>query len=54
MYGARPLKRLNQQELETPIAYALVQGELGDGDTARVDLNDGKIVVIPSVRAQVA
>jgi ATP-dependent Clp protease ATP-binding subunit ClpB len=44
---------LIQQDLETPIAYVLVQGELRDGDTARVDLKDGKIVVIPVVQAQV-
>jgi len=52
-YGARPLKRLIQQDLEIPIAYALVQGELRDGNTARVELKDGKIVVIPIDQAQV-
>ena len=54
VYGARPLKRLIQQDLETPIAYALVKGELRDGDTTHVELKDGKIVVIPTIRAQVA
>jgi len=54
VYGARPLKRLIQQDLEIPIAYALVQGELRDGDTARVELKDGKIVVIPVAQAHVA
>jgi ATP-dependent Clp protease ATP-binding subunit ClpB len=53
VYGARPLKRLIQQDLETPIGYALVQGELRDGDTAHVELKDGKIVVIPAVRTEV-
>lgn len=53
VYGARPLKRLIQQDLEIPIAYALVQGELRDGDTARVELKDGKIVVIPVAQPQV-
>ena len=51
VYGARPLKRLIQQDLEIPIAYALVQGELRDGDSARVELKDGKIVVIPVAQA---
>jgi ATP-dependent Clp protease ATP-binding subunit ClpB len=51
VYGARPLKRLIQQDLETPIAYLLVKGELRDGDTAHVELKDGKIAVIPTVRA---
>ena len=40
VYGARPLKRLIQQEIETPIARQLVKGELRDGDTATVDLKD--------------
>ncbi|UVT18382.1 MAG: ATP-dependent chaperone ClpB [Nitrospira sp.] len=54
VYGARPLKRLIQQDLETPIGYALVKGELRDGDMAHVDFKDGKIVLIPTVRPQVA
>jgi ATP-dependent Clp protease ATP-binding subunit ClpB len=53
VYGARPLKRLIQQDLETPIGYALVKGELRDGDMAHVDFKDGKIVLIPTVRPQV-
>ena len=48
VYGARPLKRLIQLDLETPIARLLVKGELRDGGTAKVDVKDGKIVVIPS------
>ncbi len=47
VYGARPLKRLIQQELETPIARQLVMGELRDGDTAAVDTKDGRIVIVP-------
>jgi len=49
VYGARPLKRLIQQELETPMARLIVKGELRDGDTASVDVKDGAIVVIPTV-----
>ena len=52
VYGARPLKRLIQLELETPIARLLVKGELRDGGTAKVDVKDGKIVVIPTTEAQ--
>ena len=47
VYGARPLKRLIQQELETPIARQLVKGELRDGDKAAVDTKDGRIVIVP-------
>ena len=49
VYGARPLKRLIQQELETPMARQLVKGELRDGDTATVDLKDQHIVIVPTV-----
>ncbi|GKS58443.1 chaperone protein ClpB [Nitrospira sp.] len=52
VYGARPLKRLIQQELETPIARQLVKGELRDGDTAMVDTKDGSIVIVPVVEAE--
>jgi ATP-dependent Clp protease ATP-binding subunit ClpB len=52
VYGARPLKRLIQQDIETPIARLLVKGELRDGDTARLDLKKGQIVVVPTVEAR--
>ncbi|MES4785789.1 MAG: hypothetical protein C4294_08185, partial [Nitrospiraceae bacterium] len=51
VYGARPLKRLIQQEIETPIARLLVKGELQDGDTATVDVKNGGVIVIPTVEA---
>jgi ATP-dependent Clp protease ATP-binding subunit ClpB len=49
VYGARPLKRLIQQEIETPMARQLVKGELRDGDTATVELKDQHIVIVPMV-----
>ena len=49
VYGARPLKRLIQQEIETPMARQLVKGELRDGDTATVELKDQQIVIVPTV-----
>jgi ATP-dependent Clp protease ATP-binding subunit ClpB len=51
VYGARPLKRLIQQQIETPMARQLVKGELRDGDTATVDMNDGQIVIVPTITA---
>ncbi|HET7058646.1 MAG TPA: ATP-dependent chaperone ClpB [Nitrospiraceae bacterium] len=51
VYGARPLKRLIQQDIETPIARLLVKGELRDGETATVELKDGRMTVIPTVEA---
>lgn len=52
VYGARPLKRLIQQEVETPMARQLVKGELRDGDSAMVDVKDDRIVVIPVVESR--
>jgi len=36
-YGARPLRRLMQQEIDDRLARALLGGEIRDGDTVRVD-----------------
>ncbi|HBH80606.1 MAG TPA: type VI secretion system ATPase TssH, partial [Nitrospira sp.] len=52
VYGARPLKRLIQQELETPIAKLLVKGELRDGHTASVDMKNGALLVTPIVEGE--
>ncbi|QNI53650.1 ATP-dependent Clp protease ATP-binding subunit ClpB [Synechococcus sp. BIOS-E4-1] len=38
VYGARPLKRAIQRELETPIAKAILSGRFGDGDDVSVDV----------------
>jgi ATP-dependent Clp protease ATP-binding subunit ClpB len=39
IYGARPLRRLMQTEIDDRLAMALLSGEVRDGDTVRVDLN---------------
>jgi ATP-dependent Clp protease ATP-binding subunit ClpB len=44
-YGARPLKRFLQHELETRIGRALVAGEVPDGATVRVDVEGGRLAV---------
>jgi ATP-dependent Clp protease ATP-binding subunit ClpB len=38
MYGARPLRRLMQQEIDDRLARALLGGTIRDGDTVRVDV----------------
>jgi ATP-dependent Clp protease ATP-binding subunit ClpB len=40
VYGARPLKRAVQQQLENPLAQKLLAGEFGPGDTVVVDARD--------------
>jgi len=41
VYGARPLKRAIQQQLENPLAQRILRGEFGPGDTVRVVAADG-------------
>ncbi|MEQ8804083.1 MAG: AAA family ATPase, partial [Haliea sp.] len=38
VYGARPLKRAIQHELENPLANRILSGEFGPGDTILVDV----------------
>ena len=38
VYGARPLKRVIQNHLETPLAQALLEGRFGRGDTIKIQL----------------
>ena len=42
VYGARPLKRAIQKELETPLGRRLLAGEIKDGDKVIVDWKDGE------------
>jgi ATP-dependent Clp protease ATP-binding subunit ClpB len=41
-YGARPLKRAIQREIETPLARRILAGELRDGQTILVDHASGR------------
>ncbi len=41
VYGARPLKRAIQQQLENPLAEALLEGRFGSGDTIHVSPGTG-------------
>jgi len=45
VYGARPLKRYLQRELETRVARAIIGGTVGDGGTLRVTLVDGALSI---------
>ena len=44
VYGARPLKRAIQQQLENPLASRILAGEFGQGDTVKVDAEGGQLV----------
>ncbi len=42
-FGARPLKRLIQQEVETPLSYRIVKGEIKEGDTVTLIKKDAAL-----------
>ena len=44
VYGARPLKRTIQRELQDPLALKILQGEFRGGDIVLVDARDGELV----------
>ncbi|MBD3348076.1 MAG: ATP-dependent chaperone ClpB, partial [Candidatus Eisenbacteria bacterium] len=44
VYGARPLKRALQREVQNPLAVRILEGEYVDGDTVVVDAEDGKMI----------
>ena len=43
VYGARPLKRAIQRELETQMAKSILRGEFNDGDTIFVDVQNERL-----------
>lgn len=47
-YGARPLARLIEKEVLNRLAVLILRGSVLDGETARVVLEDGHIVVLPN------
>jgi ATP-dependent Clp protease ATP-binding subunit ClpB len=54
VYGARPLRRFIQREVETRIGRALIAGEIADGATITIDAEGGELVVrwrLPEVEA---
>jgi ATP-dependent Clp protease ATP-binding subunit ClpB len=42
-FGARPLKRVIQRQVQDPLALRLLQGDFVDGDLVRVDARDGHL-----------
>jgi ATP-dependent chaperone ClpB len=44
VYGARPLKRAIQQQVENPLAQRILKGDFGPGDRVRVTARDGQLV----------
>jgi ATP-dependent Clp protease ATP-binding subunit ClpB len=44
VYGARPLKRAVQQQLENPLAREILEGRFAAGDVIEVDAHGGHLV----------
>ena len=44
-YGARPLKRFIQQNIETLVAYKIIQESISENASLQVDYQNGKFVV---------
>jgi ATP-dependent Clp protease ATP-binding subunit ClpB len=54
VYGARPLRRVIQRELQNPLATMLLGGQIKDGETVRVTVKDGRLVINGNAFAQAA
>ena len=54
VYGARPLKRAIQQELENPLARHILAGEFGPGDTVVVEADSHGLNFGPGSRVRLA
>jgi len=46
VYGARPLKRAIQRELQDPLALAVLEGRFGEGSHVTVEVREGKLTFV--------
>jgi ATP-dependent Clp protease ATP-binding subunit ClpB len=53
-YGARPLKRVIQRSVQDPLAEQILAGRVKDGDTVKIGVRDGNIVINGEVVKQAA
>ena len=54
VYGARPLKRVIQRSLQNALATMILEGRIDDGDTVKVGVGDGALVINGAVVDQIA
>jgi ATP-dependent Clp protease ATP-binding subunit ClpB len=54
VYGARPLKRVIQRNVQDPLAELLLQGDIKDGETVKVTLGEGGLLFNEKAAEQVA
>jgi ATP-dependent Clp protease ATP-binding subunit ClpA len=46
-FGARPMKRVFQREVQNPLAVEILSGKYGPGATVRVDVSNGSLQFRP-------
>ncbi len=46
-YGARPLRRAIQRQVEDSLSEELLRGTFSRGDKVVIDIKDGRVVVLP-------
>lgn len=46
LYGARPLKRVIQNEILDPLAMAIIEGKIKNGEKVKVKKEEGRVVII--------
>ena len=51
LFGARPLRRLIENEVENLFSDKLLSGEINEGDSVVVDIKKGKIILEPKIPA---
>ncbi len=50
VYGARPLKRVIQRELQNPLAEMILAGRIGEGETVRVTTSgEDSLKIVPEI-----
>ena len=54
VYGARPLKRVIQRELQNPLAQSILEGRIPDGSMVHVSANDAGLTIENATRAEAA
>ncbi|HVY50743.1 MAG TPA: ATP-dependent chaperone ClpB [Devosia sp.] len=52
-YGARPLKRVIQREVQDRLAEAILSGEIQDGQTVNIDAGDAGLMLVPEIEGEV-
>ncbi|RYE07531.1 MAG: ATP-dependent chaperone ClpB [Hyphomicrobiales bacterium] len=52
-YGARPLKRVIQREVQDRLAEAILNGEVQDGQTVNIDAADAGLLLVPELEGDV-